>query len=327
MPELTLHGREVATVFDLLGKKENDITYSLGWALGQSSRLTKALLAEVFDDGPGQLAAVKLQEFEPGSGFTDIELESERLHLIVEAKRGWDLPGMPQLEKYAQRFTPTRRGAIAVVSECTPAFAKPRLPAKVDGVPIHHLRWQELAGLVESTATRAGNIEKRVLRDLHRYLRGLMTMQNTTSNMVYVVSLGTGDLFGSGLSFADIVVKHDRYFHPMGGGRGGWPRTPPNYLGFRFHGRLQQIRHVEDYDVRSRPWDDLPALKGKPDWGDEPHFAYELGPVIRPAQSVKTGSLYRNARVWAALDLLLTCDSISDARDRTKARLAEAGED
>jgi hypothetical protein len=34
--ELILYGRPVGTVFDLLGSKENDITYSLGWALAES---------------------------------------------------------------------------------------------------------------------------------------------------------------------------------------------------------------------------------------------------------------------------------------------------
>jgi hypothetical protein len=29
MPDLLLHGRSVHTVFDLLGEKENDLTYSL----------------------------------------------------------------------------------------------------------------------------------------------------------------------------------------------------------------------------------------------------------------------------------------------------------
>lgn len=46
--ELTLYRDPVTTVFDLLGDKENDITYSLGWALAQSDRLTYKQLADVF---------------------------------------------------------------------------------------------------------------------------------------------------------------------------------------------------------------------------------------------------------------------------------------
>ena len=39
MPELLLHGRPVATVFDLLGRDENDMTYALGWGLTRSDAL------------------------------------------------------------------------------------------------------------------------------------------------------------------------------------------------------------------------------------------------------------------------------------------------
>src|SRR3954466_10548377 len=100
MTDLFLHGRDVRTVFDLLGDKENDITYSLGWALARSPRLLDALLSDVFEEEPGEVIAVRLQEFLPGGGFTDIEVETERVHVIVEATRGWAMPRIEQLEMY-----------------------------------------------------------------------------------------------------------------------------------------------------------------------------------------------------------------------------------
>src|SRR4051794_18756380 len=101
--ELRLHGQPVGTVFDLLGDKEDDITYSLGWGLAQSDRLSRALLRETFgvDSEPDEIA---LQETIPGAGRTDIEIETPQQHLILEAKRGWDLPRPGQLETYATRF-------------------------------------------------------------------------------------------------------------------------------------------------------------------------------------------------------------------------------
>jgi hypothetical protein len=39
-----------------------------------------------------------------------------------------------------------------------------------------------------------------------------------------------------------------------------------------------------------------------------------------------TGRLFRAQRVWAALDLLLTCGTIREARDKTQERLIAAGE-
>ena len=104
MADLTLHGRPIATVFNLLGANEDDITYSLGWALSQSERLARAVLADVFDTPAGEIDAVRLQEVIPGAGRIDVEIEAGDLHLIVEAKRGWNLPSSDQLELYAPRF-------------------------------------------------------------------------------------------------------------------------------------------------------------------------------------------------------------------------------
>src|SRR3954468_19134053 len=105
MPDLTLHGRPVRTVFDLLGDKENDITYAVGWALSQSDGLATELLGAVFDDRPiDGTRAVRLQEFLSGGGLTDVEVRTDELHLIVEAKRGWNLPTSAQLEQYAPRI-------------------------------------------------------------------------------------------------------------------------------------------------------------------------------------------------------------------------------
>ncbi|HWA53222.1 MAG TPA: hypothetical protein VG816_03530 [Solirubrobacterales bacterium] len=41
---------------------------------------------------------------------------------------------------------------------------------------------------------------------------------------------------------------------------------------------------------------------------------------------VRTGKLYPSQRIWAALDLLLTCETVAEARDKTKLRREDAGE-
>jgi hypothetical protein len=64
---------------------------------------------------------------------------------------------------------------------------------------------------------------------------------------------------------------------------------------------------------------EIPEMPDK-EW-DTDHYVYRLGPAIIPSRTVKTGKLYKNGRVWAMLDTLLTCDSISEARDLTKTRL------
>ena len=279
MPELLLHGRPVHTVFDLLGSRENDLTYALGWALAKSPRLVAALLAEVAHElavaEEGQEPAVRLQEHIPGSGFTDVEIRTEKLHLIIEAKRGWALPDEEQLSKYAASLTPGLTGAMLIAAEGSPAFATGRYPSTVyppggDPVPVLYRSWEQLTRLCKSLSAGA-SAESLLLRELTRYLRGLVNMQNHRDNMVYVVSVGEKPTPWSPISPRKIVSDHGHYFHPVGGGAGGWPKEPPNYLGFRYDGRLQQIHHVDDVEVTQRPRDFLPGFGPEYDF-EEPHY-------------------------------------------------------
>ena len=331
MAELLLHGRAIDTVFDLLGDKENDLTYALGWGLTSSDRLARTLLADIAaelgDPGdPGAITDVRLQDH-VASGFTDVEIRSERMHVILEAKRGWVVPPESQLRKYAPHLLPGKLTAIVAIGEGSPAFATDRLPASVPGrrgmVAVRYRSWQQL---VHQTATvrRASrsHAEKRLLAELECYLGGLTTVQDIHDNRVYVVSLAAKpvDWLPAGMTPRSIVINDGRYFHPVGGGPGGWPKEPPNYLGFRFDGRLQQIRHVDSYIVFTHLRELIPGVADKFDFV-EPYYGYRLGPPIEPAHPVLNGpKIVRNMRRWAALDLLLTCETITEARDRTQQR-------
>jgi len=141
-------------------------------------------------------------------------------------------------------------------------------------------------------------------------------MQDQSSNMVYVVPLDCGTPERSRIPWIDIVRANRRYFHPTGGKR--WPKAPPNYLGFRYHGRLQAIHHVDSWQVTDDLHSAIEEIRpGKRD----PHFVYVLGEPIVPPRRVPAGKVYPSGRVWAALDLLLTCGTVSEARDQTQRRL------
>jgi hypothetical protein len=146
-------------------------------------------------------------------------------------------------------------------------------------------------------------------------------MQNQRSNLVYVVSLAGGYPDDSDVSWIDIVYKHSRYFHPVGGS--GWPVEPPNYIGFRHGGELRSVHHISGYEVVTNLHAKMPQLSRKHFLNHRPHFLYRLGPAIRPDHRVKNGEIWPSGRVWAMLDLLLTAESVSEARDLTKARLRE----
>jgi hypothetical protein len=89
----------------LLADDENDITYSISWAMAQSPFFLARFLSHVLSK-PTDLSKVviRLQQVEKDGGITDMEIESPgEFFVIVEAKRGWNLPSLKQLETYARR--------------------------------------------------------------------------------------------------------------------------------------------------------------------------------------------------------------------------------
>lgn len=317
--ELDLHGRRIASVFELLGTKENDITFSLGWALSQSEVLREGFLAAVFPKAKDvRVERVSLQDRAGGPGITDLELRGPNVHVIIEAKRGWEVASRDQLAQYAPRLraSSVEHASLVAMSECSAEFAAIHLVPEIDGIPVVHLGWRDLERLTHSK--RGTHAEKRLLGELRAYLRRIVRMQDQESNLVYLVSLSSERPEWSTLSWIEIVSSRHRYFHPAG--VDGWPKEPPNYLGFRYAGRLQSIHHVESWKVITDVHKEIPELNPGI-W--EPHFLYVLGPPITPPKEVKTGKVYPSGRVWAMLDLLLTCDTISEARDQTDARCGE----
>lgn len=315
--DLFLHHKRIKSVFQLLGIKENDMTYSLGWALAQSPGLVSSILKTLFPrDRELKIERVELQYHAQDGGFTDIELWGPEVHVIVEAKRGWTLPTNKQLQRYAARL-PRERGirtALVTMSECSGEYADLHLMKTIDRVSVKHLPWsvvQRLCRVQDGT-----HAEKRLLAEFRTYLEQVIKMQNQKSNMVFVVSLGPGTPVWAKLSWIDIVEKRRRYFHKVGD---GWPKEPPNYVAFRYRGQLRSIHHVDGWKIITDIHQEIPELKPGA-W--KPHFLYTLGPPIRPTDTVKNGKIYPNGRVWAALDLLLTSKTVSQARDLTKKRLA-----
>ena len=299
MTEIILHGRKIKSVFQLLGEHENDLTYSLGWALSRSPQFLKEFIRSTLNIRPKlESVTIRLQHSETSAGITDVEIESPgEFFIIVEAKRGWNLPGNAQLEKYAARqgFLMHKRfqRRLLVLSECSREYALTHLPqTNPSGIKIEPLSWKSVAEVASRARNGATHAEKRILSELLTYFGGLMTIQNVDSNWVYVVSLGSGTPQGWKLSWIDVVEKKRRYFHPVGG---SWPKEPPNYIAFRHHGILQSIHHVESYTVFDNPHVEFPEIPNR-DW--KPHFLYTLSPPFVPAREVKTGNIYPSGRVW-----------------------------
>lgn len=314
---LRLGSRPVHTVFDLLGQMENDLTYSLGWALAQCPTYLAAMSKKLATGPTGSVVSIDLQEAVAGGGFTDIEIKYERAHIIVEAKRGWTLPTIAQLTKYRPRISDALRGTLVALSEASRDWAQPpRLPTEIEGVPVKYLPWAEVIEIALRTAnTTRSNTERRLLRELARYLGGAVRDQDAWTTWTYCVSVSNKTPDGWPLSFRE-VVQAGRYFHPYGT---GFQKTAPNFLAFRWANAVQSIHHVESYRVVSCLQDDFPGIPRNDDTV-RPHMMYTLGPKIGPASPLPCGTTYRAARLWVALDLLLSASTLKDALAETKER-------
>jgi hypothetical protein len=317
---LTLYGRPISTFFDLLGIKENGLTYSLGWGLATVPPIAERLMAEVFGESVGEVTGVSLQDFGPDRGYTDIELRAASHHLLVEAKRGWVLSSIAQLQVYAPRVAP-KGSAILVLAECSPVFARRHLPRSIGGIRVFYRSWRQVLDTVEAVREGVSHRERQLLRDLARYLKGVVTMQDLASNWTYCVSLSQAIPNGWPCSTVDFVVQRNTYFCPYAAR--GWPKTPPNYLAFRWRGHVQDVRHVESYQVVQELEEAIPGIPKQ----RHPflQIVFTLGPRIPPSAPLPNGAQYRATRIWVSLDLILTEATLREAlakgRRRAEARL------
>lgn len=310
-------------MFGLAGNDENSATFALGWVVERSRAFLKMILADALGPSwaPGEEVVIDLQLHDEHGGFTDVEVVCKDIcHLIIEAKCGWTIPGQAQLETYAHRIAGLSKSERCIVSlsAASQEYAANRLPREVLGSPVVHRSWADIMRLATAASRSATSFEEKFwLRQFAKHLEDYVSMQNPRDNMVYVVSLSTHSINeGARYSWIDVVEKDRRYFHPVGN---RWPVLPPNYIGFRYHGALQTVHHIDSYEIVGNLAD------RNPNWPvtDTDHFVYALGPAMKPVRAVRTGKVFRNGRVWCAIDTLLSgaCETISEARDQTAKRL------
>lgn len=317
---LVLHGGEISNIFDLLGRDENGLTYALGWNLANNRELLKIFVSKIADKSyqcGDERSEVRLQEYgEKDRGFTDIELLIDKdLFIIVEAKIGWTLPEKEQLDKYSSRFADHRtyKKRLVVISECRKEYAEQELEKLKSKIPIKYMSWRVVLSLVEKASARSNNYQKKMLYNMSKYFKKVIQMQRRDSNKVFCVSLSSDKPEWSRLTWIDIVKKKRRYFYPVGK---NWPSDPPNYVAFRYSGKLQSIHHVDDYQIVTKMYEHLPV--DKEEW--EPMFLLTLGQTFKPTNEVRNGRIWPNGRYWIDLDTFFTCETIRQALNLTKKR-------
>lgn len=326
MADLIAYGSEVKSIFQLIGTTENDITKSIAWVMCRCSTFIQLIIAETLgtDVNPSKVR-IKYQDFEKSKGITDLEItDDEKFYIIVEAKRGWLLPGPEQLALYSKRKnllqSKLQYKTIITMSECSEEYAESYLPFKnINGISVRHLSWKKIYQLASESITGSSISQKNLLKELMQYLGGIMTMQTKESNWVYIVSLATSKPDSCDLTWIEIVENHSIYFHPMA--IKGWPKEPPNYIAFRYGGQLQSIHHIEDYTVTKNLHDEI---KDMPNIEQENnYFVYQLGEAIKPGKKIKTGPIYASGRKWAMFDTLFTANTIWEACEISKKRMQQ----
>lgn len=301
---LTRYRRPAASVFDLLGHGEVDLTAAVGWVLSSSPTLMRGLLEVLHLDGPAAAVAVALETADD-AGRTDIELTSPHWKVVIEAKQGWQLPTHQQLEQYAGRFDGVDQGLIVTMSDSSAGWAARQLPDTVDGVPVRHEPWDTIRQLIRTTRKTARSRERLWLDELEDYMGRATSLRPYDEQWIYCVSVS--DKPYGAHTFKQYVTDERVYFHPYGG-RNGWPKRPLTLIGFRWAGHVQQVNRVEAYevvpDLRDR-WPDMP-----PDAG--PHIIYRLGPDLH-IPTISTAGTYPSGRIWVLLDQLLTHPTLTEA--------------
>ena len=179
---LFIHDEEVTSVFQTLGTNENDLSYSLGYVLSKSPNLLKKVIRKVYAKKiKFQDIVIKLQENGEDNGYTDFEICVDNKFLfVIEAKRGWILPSIKQLKRYLKRFRgfSNKKRAFIVLSDCKKEYFDSVYKDSIYNTPIKSIAWADIISLITEVYPSASDNEKFFLRELEKYLREVVIMEN-----------------------------------------------------------------------------------------------------------------------------------------------------
>tara|TARA_R110002096_G_scaffold149353_2_gene310650 strand:+ start:895 stop:1878 length:984 start_codon:yes stop_codon:yes gene_type:complete len=324
LTEIYKHQKAMFGLFDLLGENEDDMTAAFGWVMSQVPFVQEEVFGLIGLPDLFPASSVELQKSTTGEGRTDIEVIKEgAAAVVIEAKKGLSLPKISQMKLYAKRLlaldVPLEQKRLIVLSDCEPAIARvlSKLPDRLSGIPLIFITWGEIGRACEKVLSGARGEKRWILKEFTRYIGLHIMHRDPRSNIVRLVPLST-DVFGdTRMSFLEIVQTKNIYFHPIDG---RYPKTPPNYFGFRHDKKLVSVHFVESFEIVT---DFAPYFSGTSETDLEPHFLFHLGPAIIPPESLEFGRINYQGRQNVMLDTLFTERTIALAVQKTNFRLSE----
>lgn len=294
---LKVYGKAIDNPFSLLGSKENDITLATAYVLANSPAFFDAFVRKL-DISPMCNGDIQIDyQLTNEKGRTDIEIRmGNSAHIIIEAKRGIVFPNTEQMNKYveASKHIDAKERRLVILNNLSRETPEMK-PINTYGIPETLITYKSLMDMAEMPVQPTNRKERQMLMEYARYLSKEVVMDREHSNTVYVVSLSEKS-----------INEHDvlrQYRCPVGK---NYLTEAPNYIGFRFKGKLQYINHVESTEVIHDKDGDL--------------FVFSLGPDIEPKKEVKSGKMYNGTKLYCDIDLLLTCDTILEAGRKTRER-------
>lgn len=332
-PSLSAYNVPVTTPFGLLGRDENALTFALGYTMQQCPRLLQKFLAAV---GLKRLRLASLANAEirlqsrHDTGITDIEVKLQhKLHFIIEAKVGLNLPTLGQCKKYTKQLksstAPERRLVVLVDREASRTLERYRERDKDCSQFLIWLYWAELREIVSNLAKEYApdSNEGRWARAFFDFVEREFHMRTYTDE-VWIVPAQTKPLWTGGWSFYDTHVKGKIYYRTK---KDRYTNRKPLYIALRAEGKVEFIQRVLTVEDEIKPVDRLPQLKKvKGSWPSESHTIWYLSEPVALPRAIPTGDPTMRARhVWCDIDILLSSSTIKEAAERMKERYTSSG--
>ena len=172
----------VQSLFRLVGRDEDALTYSLGFLLAHDPKFCAKLLRFFGLSLPRGFVrdySVHLQEVTgPGYGRRDIVVAAPGIRLVVEAKIGGSLPAEEQLLKYAaekELWEPyARRYIVALTQVEFPATTAREVGAKLDekGINFRPVQWHNVMEVaIRHRPANSSAVSRYLFDQFARYIR------------------------------------------------------------------------------------------------------------------------------------------------------------
>lgn len=325
---LFVHNNRSSSIYSINGSNENALTAALSICLSKSTNFLKAVLKLLDIKGiceqDYELIDVYYQKFGLNSaeGITDIELFMKyKFHVIIEAKIGASFPTLNQCTKYIPRFNsevPNKNKILALLLDSADTgiirtYLKEQPALKGYLKPLLWANLYDIAQyLVRSTKSKT---EEFLLSELCYFIEEEYYMKSYEEE-VWIVPLGTEQLWEGGLSFFDIPIQKKIYFHPK-----DRTRRRAIYFAPRAYGQVQYVQKILGIEYNKEPKQYIPELSGL-SWSGEPHTIFRLGEPVKLPAPIKSGKIWNNVS-YSDFDLLVNAESVKHAHELTLKRRSE----